>query len=526
MRLQALCVIFLLVSASAQAKTYIYKQGMTFGHVDHLARKALLEQEGKLLEQALSTYNQQCQNAKKAFYSTIGGTFSCDFNVEAFSRGHTQNLVKGEMKNLPTNQINGVRVKLANPIRYSASLDPLHHAYKLDVLDYRQTILVNEKRNLFRNIHTQYAPYNHTLWTHVCSELPGLKLQTHLSPINVNAEKKIFWFVKAKARIEIDASLGSYWNRSTKLCGGAKIGYDRSKLEKDINKWTLSQSVQQPQFYIHKPWISPIQFKGVKVHKIRVKGNNLFTKIVFFLFKKLKNRIIEDIRKDLNKKLSQEIKKYVKLSNHELQSGHTWRKIARSQGISSQVRMVSSLKKPMIATMKEGLSKNLMIDHSEIDRYCHQFYNGLQDQLGVVLKQRACSQLVNQVEVIPFFRDPVQSDKGCYNKHHLIYNYNSFPYRPENLWWQKTCRLDAVLKITPNPTAEAAYSCLDTGLKKKWTQRQLVEKCAPTLLAEQLGLNPKDIRVLLNSNSLDDFFNNVQLNKNQENRVKNLVRLL
>ena len=283
-------IIFLglILAIPAYSKTFVYEKGMNFGSMDHLLRKQALQKTDQVLNQAAASYNENCHKLKKNFYSTYNGTFSCKFNVRKFAEGQKQFLLKGRLTRLPTSNINGFKVRLKKPINYSATIETKQYLYQLDVLDYKRPIWTNEKKHLFRNIYIKYAPYNHTVWANVCSELPGIAINTQLSKIYVRAEKKIFWFLKAKADIEIDASLGSYWNRSARVCGGAKVGYDKNKALNSLSQWTVSQSILQPKFYLQKPQISPIKFDGVKVKKVRVKGRNLFTKIVFFLFKKIK----------------------------------------------------------------------------------------------------------------------------------------------------------------------------------------------------------------------------------------------
>ncbi len=487
-------VVGVFITVTVQARDYHFHHNTSFGTLSDKSR----HQIDKLMQFRSAQLNTQihkrCKTAwQKKFgsYSFMGKTYPCSANFAALRHGNGFRLMDGRIKrigqffgnNASSVKYHGATVYLNRDFVFSVDVDPIHKNYVLSSLDHRKKAWMNERKPIHQNLSIRHMPYGKTLYTKVCSELPGLEAKLKTSSLEGTIKKRVAIFFTLKARFKIEASAGYAKYDSASLCGAAKL--EAKKIEAsntlDINK--IMDSIK-PSYIIEPPKISRFSLKGFKITKLQVKGGNLLTKIIFWIAGKFKNRLVNDVKNQLNKKIQASLRAQVKVTNANIQSGVLFKNIMNVLAKQPQVMVTRDIVALALRETSNAENRGAVeISLQAARRYCYDSLRKTATGLNSASINLLCTRMLKKASFQPFYRDPVYANRACYSYSHLIYNPQKHVHLNRNEWWRSRCGIRSRVTLRIDDSLLNTIKCFQSKVSKNVSISSISDSCKNTVLS-------------------------------------------
>lgn len=289
----------------------------------------------------------------------------------------------------------------------------------------------------------EYKPKDQNLYITPCFVSPGSRIYTPDRVIKVHAEKKIFWFIKAKVDIKSKVNMVSYSFDNISGCGVIKAGYDALSL-RDIYEKPIEPQVQMIKVFNSK--VSNGNLRGLQVKRVSVKGNLVYKIISFVgrIFGYNVNKMIKDgVKKELHSQ-------YKKMMGSQNINGITVKHIENGTWVAKLIdkhseKYIAQFNSAMVKEVKKfEIDKIHALAKKELDEYREIYCRTAFGNLPVSTCNVVIDELLDNVLIFPFKEDVAMTEAGCYS----AFSSNHYYQEEQSLkWWANGCGLKSTLEI-------------------------------------------------------------------------------
>ena len=337
------------------AQSHELNQYTSYGKIRSELRKVADKRAKQAMTQLDQKIKEKCHKAKKKAYGKpidFKKHLNCSFNVKDFLQGRAQSLIKGKITRGEVGTLNykGVKVQLSHDVNYVVNAKPIHKNYRLGLLDRKKSEYIRESRYVHKNIALQHRPATDRLYTKMCMNFPGVDINAQISSITAKAEKKLFWFVKAKANAHIQIDLGRHIAQTASICGLNTIKVKDIGLKSNKPKLQVKNYVEPLKFH-------GLKTSGIRVLKVKVSGGNFLTKVVFWVAKSLRGKAESMVLEALQKQLVSKINGELGNVKAGLSNGSIWKRVFENSVKSPNVLLATDLQRTIANDLRDDKAK-------------------------------------------------------------------------------------------------------------------------------------------------------------------------
>ena len=456
-------------------KTFDYK--VSYGQIKNQMHHTILKSGDAMLRDLDKSYKKKCKKMSHLSFQKInfGRYINCGFDVNRLFRGHAQYIVNTKVhpNHIGIQKVQGAKVWLRSPFNIAVRVAPKNPDMAIRTLDYKRNLTGKRENPFYRNIEVRYTPYTSTGVASFGMFMPGAEVRPTMGTVRARGEKKIFWFIKAKADIDVTMDLGDFRFHSSHVFGSAVVqadGFHANGKPKLKNR-----------LYMKAPAFLGVKHRGAKVIRVKVRGANFFTKVALFIAKVFKVKV-NDIAKNM---MNQAIKKHLNMhiSNFagKLNNGSLWKEVYQRSTLPVSVQFSKNLGSDIGNVLKDkSATRPLDLKDSYRD-VCEHLAESTQEPHNYQNWFTLCIRGLTDVKLSVFHRDPALHKKGCYS-----YFFNPVGLKrykqgnrllPANKWWRGQCQHISRLHVTIRSSYYKAVDCVRKEMQKGTPVHRIAKIC-------------------------------------------------
>ncbi len=474
----------------------------------------LLEYLTPAAQEALdSALNQDCYNTKKKrgpYNAQFKSTYNCgevpygkiinkvpeksvfDLNL---AKGKVLFRYKGDLTEARAGEEAVGDIRMLKPFQLQVRMNRKQKASYVTspLLDTKKNASLKVSSNIGETVTIRNTPKSGALYSLVCAYLPGFQVRSLTNTFHAEASYRWrFWIFSATERLSVSAQIhdGALKSDSSKAC--ATI---RTTVQQAGSEYTPKVQVLDVSY----PTTQGLKLTGLKPKKVDVHIHTLGLKIANFILRILgKDDIQMMITKNIQDQMKQTVDPMIRTTLKDVETGKVFEQMIEETLKNKPVKDIVAAYKTAI---KSGVEAQELTYKADISAQCMEYVTGYLSDLGIGFVPNAirdyCSNMIADLDLMPFVKDTDYEKKGCYAHPHSPLPYTA---KGANTWWKDQCGFTARARVTVPIEIGEELQCLQETLEKIQRGEPVTEEeylaCAEDVISGLTGLIPEIIEVL------------------------------